>query len=1409
MEGDTGVAILYTYFYDTDGNYITSSSTYKKDNADWAQSIRTVEAPEGATSYRVRLIHYGDTIAGSTEDHSKVAIRNIQVQNLGQPYSYAQASGGESPTKNNTLFAAPDNFPVEIQRYVYDDDKNLRFAISAEGNVSEFRYDDRGNLTYQIGYPSSGLEIGSTIPTLTSMEDWAANIADTSDLQITRHEYDISTSQGGRGQITKSTEFSLAADADIENAANRAGGYKETYYTYDHAGQLLNTATPNAGSEHFVYDGLGRIISSTDASGLVTNILFHDAATTTKINLSTGYIQASVYNLAGDLVSQSDVETNDNNLQTGQSEYKYDTAGRLRWMQDAFGTERFYTYDLAGRKTADVTGAGGVTEYKYDNVGRIVATVKYHNTLSGAELTTIRNDEDYVSTAQFRPTANNSYDIWNWTVYDDAGKVAQTISGNGTFVTYTYDSSDRLISSYQHNGTLTAGAINGFRAAAPTELQTRDVNSADIVDRIFFDNDGRALANLNGDGYLTRTVFDQAGRALSVTTYANEASPAIRQTGTLDQIIASVTLDSAKDQTVRYVYNGQSQLRFTIDAEGYITEFNYGEADDASGAVRQTVTYVTAPSLNAYDYDSVKIAVAALASNAENRITRNIYNENLQLSFTISARGEVTQTLYDVDGRMKKTVAYGALYTAGDLPTAGAMDTWASANDADTRITRFYHNSRGELNFTLDAEGYVHETIYNESGQVEQEISWSKQYRNLDSNKDNWSIASIAGLNKGTFVSRLNGYDAAGRLNSITDEEGVETYITYFGNGQVDKQYMAYGSVEEQRITASVYDVSGRLRATTEAYGTSVARATFYEYDAFNNVTKITEAGSKVTQFSHDSRGNVLVQTDAEQVVTEFNYDAFGNVSDMTEAKGLTSERLTEYEYDRRSSLTKETTPDEAETDFEYNAFGDLRLQSRPEDRITGFTYDSRGNVLTQTDGEQGVTVFAYNNFGQLLTQTDAEGGVTTSYYNKLGQLTRTVNAENYVVDNSYKAFGQIETITSYYTKAPANVTAASTIAAHANDATTHFYYDKVGRLTSVMDARGETESYTLNDHGQRDVFINKLGGTTEYEYDALGQMIEEKIISTDATVSPTITNKFQYDSRGNLKIKTEGYGSDEVRTTEYFYDLLDRVKETKSDAVDVVTSTTGAIQSGVIPIQSYEYDDFGNMIESEDANGARTLYFYDEMDRVTHTVSPLGTLAENDYDDNSNLIETRVYEKRLTTIPNNALGAPPTSNETFRRTTFDYDNLNRMTDSYVHDVKTASFDGTLSISSQTGNNLHTQYEYDAIGSVILVTDPSGGQTYSYYDDLGRKTHQIDAEGYMTAWVYDANGNVTQETKYGSKPTGTISTSSYGTIISTFPAESAAAALLQENPDRITNYTYDENGNRKSETRQNVLDLLH
>ncbi|RYE72116.1 MAG: hypothetical protein EOO81_04215, partial [Oxalobacteraceae bacterium] len=380
---------------------------------------------------------------------------------------------------------------------------------------------------------------------------------------------------------------------------------------------------------------------------------------------------------------------------------------------------------------------------------------------------------------------------------------------------------------------------------------------------------------------------------------------------------------------------------------------------------------------------------------------------------------------------------------------------------------------------------------------------------------------------------------------------------------------------------------------------------------------------------------------------------------------------------------------------------------------------------------------------------------------------------------------------------------------------TTSFEYGNRGLLAKTTDAVGFSERLTYDAFGRLAAQVGKSsfaapqsgaipdGGTKTYQYDKRGLLLSETLpiqsYNSAGNALGAITHTYEYDARGNLIAKTEADGLPEERVTQYVYDNLGRLTQTIGESRNwaSINASTKAVSSGsATPTETISYDANGNVVRLQDPAGAVTVFYYDALNRKTLEINALGTYTAYEYDANGNIARIQVYENTVS-VP--ALGAPaptlPTGGK--RETTFTYNGLNQLIASHVHGVTTGSHTGTgWVVTNADGladpDLLTTRYEYDYLGNAVKLIDPRGNSVWSYYDALGRKTTQVDGEGYRTDWSYNSDGNVLTERRYATKAAIAVST--------TNPPSVATDGAK----DRVTTYTYDKNGNRLTETRESV-----
>lgn len=1163
-------------------------------------------------------------------------------------------------------------------RYAYDSANRLRFVMDADGGVTEYGVGAYGRTEWTRRVVAAAYDTTNwnwdTPLDHAAMAAWVA-AADHTGSERIDYVYDA------RLNLTQKIPYGRT---EANSAPSTVDGYTHEYFTYDQAGQLLSRRTAGVNAETFVYDGLGRVKASTDSAGAATSIVFNDAATQTVVTLASGLIRTATYNRAGELINQSESGAYTNG---GATTYAYDSLGRVRKATDPNGVSNYVIYDKLGRKVGDVNAYGWLTEYRYDAADRLVATVRYASGLSAGQQAQAFDPATSPDIASLRP-AGQASDIWQWTVHDAAGRVVESIQGDGAVTRFEYDRSDRLLRTTQFANKLSQAQLDAFKAAAPAALVLPPASGSDSVARTFHDRSGRIIGALDGEGWLTRIVYDKAGRKVAETVFASLTNASLRSGGTFNQLVASVGTHP-KDVTTRYVYDGQGNLRFTVDALNRVVEHgyqydtpNWNWAWSAHGPERVTTQFAgTIAVLGSYTMDSVRqaLANAGLVGNTANRSSYAVYDDyhdaGGRLMYTVSADGAVVGYKYDSSGRLIRKTEYANRRGTPHLPSQGDMDAWvATYAVAGDRVERYYYNARGEMRFAIDAEGYVTRNDYDAAGQ----LTYTARWTNAVAANDGWTIDTVAANQSGDFAATSYAYNLDRQVSRVTDPAGNIRDYYYHATGKISYDILSNGSVDDSR-TVFVYDAAGKLTQRYDAHGSP------------------------------------------DQSVTSYGYDGLGNVTTVTDGRGLT----------------------------------------------TTSTYDNAGQLRTVTDAAGGVTTYSYNAFGQVVQVTDPRGAVTTTTYDSAGQAISVTDALGYVTSYTYDTFGAV-----------ASVTRAG--------ATTSFEYDKLGRVTKSTDALGYYEAYTYDAAGNRVTSRNKLGGMTSYAYDRRGLLVGETLPvaafdNNGNAVASTVTNTYSYDSRGNRITMVEAAGLAEARTTTYAYDKCDRL-----------TATSGPAFFGMTPTSYLQYDGRGNVTARIDPAGARTVYFYDDLDRVVVEISAVGTYTAHSYDANGNVVSTRVYAT-VVGVPGDGgaqAEAPGAPGGGYRETTFVYDGLNRLTSSTIAGATSGRFDGANWVAD--GGAITVGYQYDAAGNVVKATDAVGNVTWSWYDLLGRKTNQVDGENYHTEWLYDAEGNVTWDRRYAIRVTGA-------------PTLSTPPAIVWSSEDRQTSFTYDLVGNRLSESRHSVL----
>ncbi|QOY86405.1 RHS repeat-associated core domain-containing protein [Paludibaculum fermentans] len=695
-------------------------------------------------------------------------------------------------------------------------------------------------------------------------------------------------------------------------------------------------------------------------------------------------------------------------------------------------------------------------------------------------------------------------------------------------------------------------------------------------------------------------------------------------------------------------------------------------------------------------------------------------------------------------------------------------------------------------------------------------------------------------------------YDAAGRLQSVTDAAGNttqyaydipnrKTTITNPDSGVEEVISDANGNVLSRkdglnRVTTYTYDTKNNLitetnalnQTTTNTYDangfkTSVKNAlnetSSAVFNAYGGPTSITDPLNFTQSATYDATYNINTISDALGQVAQFSWNSHGQPLTTKDARGNTSQ----YQYDAYGNRTSYTDPEGHTTLTAYNSFGQKLSETDARGNTTTYTYDDLGHMLTTTNADSKVTTYEYDANGNKTAEVDALSRRTTFEYDAKNRLTKTTYPDLTYSETTYDFRDKPLTVRDQGGRITKNVydqagqlTSVTHAFGTADAAKVSYAYDDAGRKLTETDERSNTTTSAYDAAGRVLSVTNALGKVTSFTYDAAGR----KKTQTDAN---THTTTYDYDGRGRLVTTTypdtktvthtyDGLGvrltttDQENRTTTWTYDKASRLKQV-TDALSQVTT--------------YSYDAAGNKISQTDANSHTTTYEYDKLNRRTKRTLPLGQSETFIYDAVGNMATRKDFNGNTTTFGydslNRLLSKTPDASFSSSPITFTYTTTGKRlsmvdwsgTTGYTYDnrdrlLTRATPQGTLtytwhpnslvaSVFSSNVNGVSVGYEYDAANRLQTVTDNRLTNSTSYaYDDAGNLLSFTYPNGVIHTFTYDTTDRPTNlaVTKGG------VTLASYAQTFS----DAGRKLTMNENGTRLVNYAYDNIYRLLSET---------
>lgn len=305
----------------------------------------------------------------------------------------------------------------------------------------------------------------------------------------------------------------------------------------------------------------------------------------------------------------------------------------------------------------------------------------------------------------------------------------------------------------------------------------------------------------------------------------------------------------------------------------------------------------------------------------------------------------------------------------------------------------------------------------------------------------------------------------------------------------------------------------------------------------------------------------------------------------------------------------------------------------------------------------------------------------------------------------------------------------------------------------------------------------------TSFTYNGLGLL--ETIDGPRTDVSDVST--YTYDAQGNLATATNP--ANHITTVNSVDDYGRPLSVTDVNGVvsTFVYNDRGFLLSSSIqhptdanyPVftTTFEYDGFGQITRTTQANGDFVSYEYDATRRLVAIQNSLGERMEYSYDTENNVTAESIKDNQSTSVFDIA------------RT---FDGLSRIQSVLQGANPTAEYDYDAD-DNQTalrdGRQYQTSQSYDSLKRLIATVDPLLGETEFEYDSSDRLTRVTDARDVVTQYTYDAYGNVLQ---VNSADTG-ISNFTYddaGNLLSATDANNQQVTYTYDALNRLTQVNY-------------------
>jgi YD repeat-containing protein len=1289
-----------------------------------------------------------------------------------------------------TLASVPRTF------FAYDAINRQRYTVGPTGSIAESVYDEAGNLSVIVNYAALSTLVDHREATIDAAVD-----RDDPENRVTRYVHDaVNRLRYTIDALGSVDENEFDARGNVVTAVRWATRPSLTQFTESAIAAAL-AAMPAATDQvtRFVYDAGNRLRYTIDATGSVSENTYDAVGNLTR---TTRFVRRPMPPPAAfhETAVAAAIEPLRNDIENQVTRFAYDAEKRLRFMVDSLGS---------------------VTESVYDANGNLLTTRRFRTRPTFAQA-----DESTIAAAVGILQLDSRNRVTRF-AYDALNRLRFTVDALGSISERVHDALGNL--TVTERFAVRPGLILFSEAAIESAIAPHHNHSGNRIEHHLYDAIGRirfSLLRLTQEAgqfryQVSAQELNALGQTIGSTTYATAVALAdINE----EAIIAAVgDGDPSRDRVRHFVYDLDGRPIYqlqavTVEADRRTYRVN-AQQFDAFGQVAVSTDHARTVAPDTFDQTAVEAAVMAVADPARDRVAAVAYDVLGQPIYRVQSLGsdsyQVGKQEYNALGRVFRTTQYHNAVTpltGFDRTTIeAAANAVASAND---RKVQFVHDANGRPRFVLQADKTGHWTVGESRYDAPGNLVESRRYDRLITEASIESVDAMrpSGAGEADLIDLL----AALGYSDSAPASLAEIQRSRFAYDTLNRLRFSIDSLGS--VVEDVYNALGDRKTNVRfAARPAPEQYTEPEIDALVNRN---DAGNRVEHFAYDALGQLRfnvqviepnVGTSGKHSINERRYDALGQLIESRSFCTFVGHLIDYDETTVAAAIVPDATNDRRSV-VAYDAGGrqvfalrELRVGQADGYVVTRQVHDALGQLINRVDYASPAAPTQFDAAGvesAVVVQSFADR-TTTYVRDAAGRLRFEIRPDLSFCESVYDTFDQVTQSRHFDFRLPsqAALTEAEMIALRGDRAVgdgvtrgqTHTY-DAAGRLTSTVDALGNTEQYEYNALGNRSRWTDKNGHVFSCEFDRRGRKIGEttpllkfKLRGEDpATPAPdrVIETRIEYDAFGNLirKIEAANFTSD-ASITDYSFDTAGRPTSILYPGFyDPVTGTveTDPGANRFRPEASIIYDTLGNAVRTGYRTGVNsfdhTSRTYDSQGQIAHEINALNNVTSFKYNSFGEREVVTRYGVTLSGTPQNGVywtpaeidpqlnrGHDENGNliEDFeaRAIRISYDQLGRKS---TVTLPTSTFYSThtpgvasqanyfrLSPASVFGNLDAgvTRYEYNLFGDltrqrVRINTIVEWQDTSFTYDVLGRRIRSVDAAGNITVASYDVAGNL-------------------------------------------------------------------